>query len=82
MPVLPPARTAIRYALVLLGGILAGARVMAAIQAWREWHAWETSDPSLADFFRTEFWLQLVFAGLTIAATWVAFRLLRSPRQP
>ena len=77
IPGLPP-RTAVRYALVLLGGFLAGGRGVAAIHAWREWHAWDTSDPSLADFFRTEFWLQLVFAGCTLAATYVVFRLLRS----
>jgi hypothetical protein len=72
-----PARRVIRYALVLLGGFLAGGRMVAAIHAWREWHAWEGSDPSLADFFRTEFWLQVAFAAFTLAATYVAFWLLR-----
>ena len=77
-----PTHSPIRYLLVLLGGFLGGGRLVAAVHAWREWHAWETSDPSLADFFRTEFWLQLTFAGITLAATFVVFRILRPPGPP
>jgi hypothetical protein len=70
-------RPVIRYALVLLGGFLAGGRVVAATQAWREWHAWTISDPSLADFHRTEFWLQVGATGLSLAVTYIAWWLLR-----
>ena len=70
-------RPIVRYALVLLGGFLAGGRLTAAIQAWRDWHTWATSDPSLADFHRTEFWLQVGATGLSLASTYIAWWLLR-----
>ncbi|HYC32269.1 MAG TPA: hypothetical protein VEB59_08270 [Gemmatimonadales bacterium] len=77
-----PTGPLIRYLLVLLGGFVAGGRAVAAIDAWREWHAWETSDPSLADSFRTEFWLQLTLTGITLAAAYVVFRMLRPRGEP
>ena len=77
-----PTHPLVRYLLVLFGGFVAGGRLVAAHHAWREWHALERSDPSLADFFRTECWLQITFAGITLAATYVVFRMLRPRGRP
>jgi hypothetical protein len=46
---------ALRYGLVLIAGMLAGNRVVEAVRAWREWHAWAGSDPSGSEAYRTFF---------------------------
>lgn len=81
MPIMPPSprmltRTVVRYGILLLGGLLAGNRLLAAYQAWKPWHEWATSDPSLADFYRTEFWLGLGSATLVLGVAAFLFWLL------
>jgi hypothetical protein len=44
-----PTRTIARYRVALVGGFLAGNQLLAARRAWRGWHQWAISDPSLAD---------------------------------
>jgi hypothetical protein len=66
-----------RHVLVLLGGFLAGSRLVDAARAWQEWHRWAVADPSAADLYRTNFWLDVVVALLTLAAAWPVHRLLR-----
>jgi hypothetical protein len=68
-----------RHALVLLGGFLAGSRLVDAAGAWREWHRWAVADPSAADLYRANFWFDVVVALLTLAAAWLVHRLLRPP---
>jgi hypothetical protein len=62
---------------VLLGGFLAGSRLVAAAQAWRDWHRWAVSDPSAADLYRTDFWVELTIALLTVAVVGLVYWLLR-----
>ena len=50
---------------------------MAAAQAWRDWHRWAVSDPSAADLYRTEFWVELTIALLTVAVVGLVYWLLR-----
>jgi len=57
----------VRYCVALVGGLIAGNQLLAARQAWRDWHAWVVSDPSLADFYRTDFWVDVVTAALSVA---------------
>lgn len=71
-------RSLTRRALVLLGGLLAGSRLVDAGRAGREWHRWAVADPSAADVYRTDFWMDVVLAGLAIVAAALVFRLLRS----
>jgi hypothetical protein len=47
----------VRYAVALAGAATAIDRFLSARQAWNDWHQWAASDPSLADFFRTSFWV-------------------------
>jgi hypothetical protein len=50
---------------------------VAAAQAWRDWHRWAVSDPSAADLYRTEFWVELTIALLTVAVVGLVYWLLR-----
>ena len=50
---------------------------MAAAQAWRDWHRWAVSDPSAADLYRTDFWVELTIALLTVAVVGLVYWLLR-----
>ena len=69
-------RTVVRYCVALVGGLIAGNQLLAARQAWRNWHAWVVSDPSLADFYRTDFWVDVVTAALSVAVAGFLFWLL------
>jgi hypothetical protein len=70
-------RTLTRYGLVLLGGYLAGSRLVAAALAWREWHQLAVSDPSAADLYRTDFWVEINITVLTLRVVGLVYWLLR-----
>ncbi|MFL5449355.1 MAG: hypothetical protein ACJ8A6_12160 [Gemmatimonadales bacterium] len=72
---------ALRYALVLIAGMLAGNRVVEAVRAWREWHTWVGSDASGSEAYRTFFLVNTAAALLSIALAALLWHLLR-PRQP
>jgi uncharacterized membrane protein len=71
----------VRYAVVLLTGIIAGGRAVDAAQAWRQWHRWLDHDASAADAYRT-FWLvDTAVAVVSLAIAVLVWWLLR-PRVP
>jgi hypothetical protein len=72
----------VRYAVVLLTGIIAGGRTVDALQAWREWHRVATSDPSAADAFRTFFLVDLAAAILSLGIAALVWWLLRPRPAP
>jgi hypothetical protein len=69
----------VRYAVVLLAGIIAGGRAVDAVQAWREWHRWAEGDPSAADAYRTFWMVDVTVAGLSFAMALLIWRPLRPP---
>jgi hypothetical protein len=71
------ARALIRYAVGLAAGVLAGGRLVEAAHAWREWHELATTDPSAADLYRTDFWVELTIATLIVGVGALAYWLLR-----
>ena len=73
-------RNLTRSALVLLGGLLAGSRMVDAVRAWREWQRWAVSDPSAADLYRTNFWIDVGLAAVAIAGAGLVSWLLRLAR--
>ena len=73
---LVPTRTIVRYAVALVGGFLAGNQLLAARGAWRGWHQWAISDPSLADFYRTDFWIDVGTTALVVSVAGFLFWLL------
>lgn len=71
----------VRYAVVLVTGIIAGSRAVDSAQAWQEWHRWAERDPSAAEAYRT-FWLvDTAVAALSLAIAVLVWWLLR-PRLP
>lgn len=68
-----------RYTVVLLGGFIAGGRMVSAIHAWREWHTWEDVDPSGADAYRTFFLMDLSVLALSVVIAGLVWWLLRPP---
>jgi hypothetical protein len=66
-----------RYLAVLLGGFIVGGRIVSAIHAWREWHAWAGRDPSGADAYRTFLMMDLGVMALTVALAGLVWWLLR-----
>ncbi len=72
---------ALRYALVLIGGIVAGDRIAEAIRAWQEWHRWVGHDPSGSEAYRTFFLVNAMAALLSIGLAALLWHLLR-PRRP
>ena len=72
-------RTVARYAVVLVAGFIAGGQLVGAVQAWQEWHRWAIADPSAADLYRTNFWISVTIAALSLGLGWLIFRLLRQP---
>lgn len=73
----PTITQAARYAVVLLGGFLAGGRIVSAMRAWREWHTWENADPSGADAYRTFFLMDVGVLALTVVIAGFVWWLLR-----
>ena len=72
---------ALRYALVLIAGMLAGNRVVEAIRAWQEWHSWLVSDASGSEAYRTFFLVNATAALLCIGLAALLWYLLR-PKRP
>src|SRR5258705_2250011 len=70
-------RTLARYGLVLFGGLLAGRRSVDALHAWRGWHRWALADPSAADLYRTNFWVDVVILVLTLGIVGLLYRSLK-----
>ena len=70
-------RNLARYGLVLFGGFLAGSRLVDAAHAWHEWHRWSAADPSAADLYRTNFWIDVVVVALILGIASLIYRLLR-----
>jgi hypothetical protein len=70
-------KTLIRHALVLLGGFITGSRLIDAVENWRLWHEWAVSDPSAADLYRTNFWVDVASVILTLGMTGLIYWLLR-----
>lgn len=70
-------KTIVRYALVLLGGFLAGGRLVDAGDNWRGWHEWAVADPSAADLYRTNLWGDVTFAVLIVGVAALIYWLLR-----
>ena len=69
-------RTLARYGLVVFGGLLAGRRSVDALRTWREWHRWALTDPSAADLYRTNFWVDVVILVLTLGIVGLLYRSL------
>jgi hypothetical protein len=70
-------KTILRHALVFLGAFLGGSRLFDAVDNWREWHEWAVADPSAADLYRTNFWVDVTFAVLLVGITGLIYWLLR-----
>jgi hypothetical protein len=67
-----------RYLAVLLAGFIAGGRIVSAIHAWREWHAWVVRDPSGSDAYRTFFMVDLAVVALALTIGGLVWWLLRA----
>jgi hypothetical protein len=67
----------LRYLVVLLTGFIAGSRVIDAVRAWQEWHAWIARDPSGADAYKSFFLANLGVAALSLAIGGLVWWLLR-----
>ena len=74
-------REVARYGLILLAGVCAGGRMVAAVGNWRLWHELAVSDPSAADLYRTNFWIDVVVVAVLVAAAWLVNLVLR-PQPP
>jgi hypothetical protein len=70
----------LRYATVLVGGILAGGRAVEAARAWQEWRSWRATDPSGADEYRIFFMENAAVAIVSLCLAALLWHLLR-PRQ-
>jgi hypothetical protein len=70
-------RALARYGLVLVGGFLAAPLLVDAVNAWREWHGLSVADPSAADLYRTNFWIDVVGMALILGVAGLSYWLLR-----
>ena len=74
-------RDVARYGLILLAGVCAGGRMVAALGNWRLRHELAVTDPSAADLYRTNFWIDVVAVAVFVAAAWLVNLVLR-PQPP
>ena len=74
-------REVARYGLILVAGVCAGGRVVTAVGNWRMWHELAVPDPSAADLYRTNFWIDVVVVAVFVAAAWLVNLMLR-PQPP
>jgi hypothetical protein len=72
-------RNGLRYAGVVLAGIIAGSRTVSAYQAWQQWQLWRDGDPSGAEASLTFAEVDLVGAVLCLGAAGLIWWLLRPP---
>jgi hypothetical protein len=56
-------RTLVRCLVVLLGCIIAASRIIAAVHARKEWRRWAIVDPSVADLYRGDYWVECAATG-------------------
>lgn len=61
-------RNGLRYAAVVLAGIVAGSHGTGAYQSWVQWRLWRERDPSGAEASLTAAQLDLVVVGIAAAA--------------
>jgi hypothetical protein len=70
----------VRYAVVLIGGMLAAGRGVEAVRAWQEWRSWLATDPSGADAYRTFFLVNTAAAIISLCLAALLWHLLRPGR--
>jgi hypothetical protein len=75
-----PPLQAIRYLVVLIGGVVAGGRVAEAIIAWQEWRRWMLTDPTGAEAYRNFLVGNAMAAILSVCLAALVWHLLR-PKQ-
>jgi hypothetical protein len=63
--------------LFLAGIVVAARRLPLIVGDYREWHHNLSFDPSLADFWRTSFWINTIGAALVLAVAIGVFFLLK-----
>ncbi len=74
-------RNILRYAIVLLGGIIAGVSAVTAVQAWQKYLIWKGRDPSAADAYLSFATTNSAVVVLSVALAWLLWWLLQ-PRSP
>jgi hypothetical protein len=62
-----PVRDAIRYGIVLLGGFIAGSKLISAVQSLQQWRTGRESDPSAADLYLTSAEIDSAIAVISLA---------------
>jgi putative flippase GtrA len=72
-------RTILRYAIVLLGGIIAGVSAVTAMQAWQKYWIWRGRDPSAADAYLSFATTNSAVVVLSVALAWLLWWLLQPP---
>jgi hypothetical protein len=75
-------RAVVRYAIVLLGALLAGNRLLSARAEWGMWHRPDMqNDPSAMELYQSGFWVDIAsaVAACAVAGTWFWY-LGRRPR--
>ena len=76
-----PTRTLARRALALIGGLIAGWRLVGAIANWREWRRWAATDPSAAELYQLNLWFDVATAAVAAGMAGLLWYLLRpTPR--
>jgi hypothetical protein len=74
-------RSLVRYAGVLVSGLIAGWRLVGAIANWRQWRRWAATDPSAAELYQINLWFDLAAAAFAAAIAALLWYLLRpTPR--
>ena len=66
-------RAAVRYAIALLGALLAGNRLLSAWSEWVLWHRPDMqNDPSALELYQTGFWVDIAsaVAACAVAGVW------------
>jgi hypothetical protein len=67
-----------RYAVVLLGGIIAGGRTVSAVHFWQQYRSSSRQDPSAADAYLTFMEIDLVIVVLSVVAAGLVWWLTRA----
>jgi hypothetical protein len=70
-------RLLLRSVVALLGGAIAGSRIIDAIRAWHEWRSWLARDQSGAEAYRGFFFVSSAIAILSICLAALLWYLLR-----
>jgi hypothetical protein len=70
-------RQKVRFIIVLLAGMLAGAQAVGAYQYWRQYRQWRDSDPSAADAYLTFAQVDALLAVVSLAVAGLLWWMLR-----